>query len=42
MWANNHIVTLNWFQGLSVKMAPADLARWTLKQVQHDIFLVMA
>jgi hypothetical protein len=45
--ANNRIVTLNLFQGLSVKMAPADLARWMLerqpqevKQVQHDNIVV--
>ena len=45
--ADNRIVTLNLFQGLSVKMAPVDLARWMLerqspevKQVQHDNIVV--
>ena len=38
--ANSLAVTLNLFQGLSVKMAPADLVGWMLKQVQHDSILV--
>mgnify|MGYP007083858226 CR=1 FL=1 len=47
--ADNPSVTLNLFQGLCVKMAPVDLARWMLehqspkvKQVQHDGIEVMA
>jgi len=47
--ANNLIVTLNVFQGLSVKMAPVDLARWMLerqspevKHIQHDNIVVTA
>lgn len=45
--ANKLIVTLNVFQGLSVKMAPVDLTRWMLerqppevKQVQHENIVV--
>jgi hypothetical protein len=48
MSAKNRTVTLNWFQGLSLKMAPVDLALWILErqspevqQVQHDSILVM-
>ena len=44
MSAKNCTVTLNWFQGLSLKMAPVDLAPWMLerqspvvKQVPHDV-----
>ena len=47
--ADNRTVTLNLFQGLSVKMAQVDLVRWMLerqspevKQIQHDFIEVMA
>jgi hypothetical protein len=47
MGANNRTVTLNLFQGLSVKIAPVYLVRWMLerqspevKQVQHDNIVV--
>jgi len=40
--ADSLTVALNLFQGLSIKMAPVDLARWMLKQVQHDSILVAA
>jgi hypothetical protein len=49
MWAKNRTITLKSFQGVSVKIAPVNLARWMLerqspevKQVQHDNILVMA
>ena len=34
-------VTLNVSQGLSFKMAPLDLARLMLKQVQYDSILIV-
>ena len=40
--ANNLIVTLNLFQGLSVKVAPVDLVPSMRKQVQHHSILVVA
>ena len=39
--ANILTVTLNVFQGLSFKVAPLDLARLMLKQVQHDSILIV-
>ncbi len=38
--AKSLTVTLNLFQGPSVKLAPVDLVRWMLKQVQHDSMVV--
>ena len=40
--ADSLTVTLTVFQGLSIKMASVDLARWMLKRLQHDSILAAA